>query len=146
MQVEKDSESRAYYDLKDYRIEEESFQLTLRLLLVTDEEDERQRLAKLRDQRNHVHQRITAVADEISRGLKMAGSRTNLTMLVFRAEDLLHKSRKLTDRICMFQNRLDTASEFEKQLHYQRSVEDVKRRGAHALSPVVIDILFFFFF
>ena len=94
--------------------------------VTTNGEDEGKQLTKLKNQRSEVRERIIVVRNEISRGMKMVGSRASLTALVLQAEVLLRKSCKLTDRICSFQDRVNTAYEFETQLHYQTLVEDIK--------------------
>lgn len=106
--------------------ERESSETMQRFQSANDEEDEKRQLTKLRDQRSTVRAKIKIIRSEIARGVEMVGSRANLTMLLAQVEDLLRKSHKLTDRICMFQYHVDTAYEFKEQLYYQTKVQDIK--------------------
>ena len=88
--------------------------------------DSDRQLEKLKVRRSEVRRRITLTCNEVAKIIKRVGSRASLKTLVAQAEDLLLKSEKLNDQICVFKEKVDTAKEFQSQLEYQRVVEDAK--------------------
>ena len=88
--------------------------------------DHDRQVEKLKVRRSEVRRRITLTCSEIAKVVKRVGSRTSLRALVEQAEDLLLKSAKLTDQMCAFRDKVDTAAEFKSQLEYQRIVQDAK--------------------
>ena len=88
--------------------------------------DQDRQIEKLRARRTEVRRRITITVSEIAKVLSRVGTRTSLDALVLQAQDLLLKSHKLTDQLCEFKDKVDTASEYQSQLEYQRSVQDAK--------------------
>ena len=83
-------------------------------------------LEKLKGRRQEIHCRITLICNEMAKIMRRVGSRTSLNRLVDQAEELLLRSHKLNDQICVFKDKVDTAKEFQTQLRYQRAVEDAK--------------------
>lgn len=88
--------------------------------------DSDRQIEKLKTRRTEIRRRITITCNEIARILKRVGSRTSLKILVTQAEELLYKSEKLNDQLCMFKDKVDTTKEFQSQLEYQRAVQDAK--------------------
>jgi len=88
--------------------------------------DSDRQIEKLKARRAEIRRRITITCNEIARIVKRVGSRTSLNTLVGQADELLSKSQKLNDQLCMFKDKVDTAKEFQSQLEYQRAVQDAK--------------------
>ena len=93
--------------------------------------DSDRQVEKLKIRRHEVRKRITVSCNEIHKLLKRVGSRTSLDVLVRQVEDLVLKSEKLTDQICAFRDKVDTAKEFQSQLDYQRVFQDAKEEVNH---------------
>jgi len=99
--------------------------------LVGEEEAQRtadsdRQIEKFKTRRAEIRRRITITCAEIAKILKRVGSRQSLNILVTQSQDLLLKSEKLTNQICAFKDKVDTAKEFQSQLEYQRAVQDAK--------------------
>ena len=89
--------------------------------------DHDRQIEKLKARRAEHRRRITLNCNEIAKVLKRVGSRTSLDTLVAQSKSLLNKSEKLTDQICVFKDKVDTAQEYLSQLEYQRAVEDARQ-------------------
>ena len=89
--------------------------------------DHDRQIEKLRGRRDQLRRRITLNCNEIAKVLKRVGSRTSLDTLVAQSKTMLRKSEKLTDQICVFKDKVDTAKEYLSQLEYQRAVEDARQ-------------------
>ena len=89
--------------------------------------DHDRQIEKLKARRAEHRRRITLNCNEIAKILKRVGSRTSLDTLVAQSKTLLWKSEKLTDQLCVFKDKVDTAQEYLSQLEYQRAVEDARQ-------------------
>ena len=86
---------------------------------------------KLKIRRSEVRKRISVTCNEMHKLLKRVGSRTSMDTLVQQVEALVLKSEKLTDQICAFRDKVDTAKEFQSQLDYQRLAQDAIEEVNH---------------
>ena len=89
--------------------------------------DHERQIEKLRVRRAEHRRRITLTCNEIAKVLKRVGSKTSLDTLVGQAVDLLSRSENLTNQLCVFKDKVDTAQEYKSQLEYQRAVEDARQ-------------------
>ena len=121
-----------------------TFFLALFITIQSEEEeavraaDADRQLEKLKARRKEVRRRITLTCSEVTKIIKRVGSRASLNTLVAQAEQLLLKSEKLNDQMCVFKEKVDTAKEFQSQLEYQRIVHDAKEE--ELLSRAIINI------